>query len=104
MSSIVITRIFLLMIAIVWLTFWSAQAGAQRLDEWQRMRTQIDDLDKRQQEFAIDIQTRMVKVETNLETISKVVWGIAAAVGLHLVQALAGLLLTNRSPRGNPGP
>lgn len=93
----------LLVVGFVWLTLCSVSA-AQRLDEWNRLRTQVEDLNKKQQAFEMDIQTRLVRVETTLDANSRVVWGIGAAVGLHLLQALAGLVLAARRSPSNPGP
>lgn len=104
MSSLSIVRLSLLVIALAWQGICLVQAKVQSKEDWNRLRGQVEQLDSKQQAFVMQIETRLVRVETNLATISWAIQGIAAAVGLHLIQAIAGLVIgaSRRQRAGSP--
>ena len=102
MSSLTIFRIVLLGLAFSWLAYCSVSA-AQRLDEWNRLRTDVQGLNEKQQAFELKIEPRLVRLETNLEMISRLVWGVVVAVGGQLLQAgIAMFIAARRLPPRRP--
>ena len=94
-----IFRIGLLVLAIGFQAFWLVEAAPFNRDDYVRLRDQVQQIDQKQQALALAIETRLVRVETILDAISKAVWGIGIATVLQLIQAVTGLVFGARRNR-----
>ena len=57
----------------------------------------VETLDRQSQEFRLQIEKRLVAIETEFTTIKNLLWAVVVAVGAHLGTSLLNLLL--RKPR-----
>jgi len=94
-------RICLIVLAVLWLGTFSVRALSQQKDELNRLRDRFEQWDSKQQAIALNLESRLVKLETNLDNLSRLLWGLCGAVALQLVETGWGLLIHARDRRKN---
>jgi hypothetical protein len=92
-------RICLIVLAVFWLGAFSARALSQERNELNRLRDRFEQWDSKQQQIAIGLERRLVKLETNLDNLSRLLWGLCGAVALQLVETGWGLVMHARDRR-----
>ena len=75
----------------------SAQGRAEVQRQIEAVNADVKTLDEQQQEFRLQIEKRLVAIETEFTTIKNLLWAVVVAVGAHLGTSLLNLLL--RKPR-----
>jgi hypothetical protein len=93
-------RFCLILLAVLWLGACSVRAMSQEKDELNRLRDRFEQWDSKQQQIAIGLESRLVKLETNLDNLSRLLWGLCGAVALQLVETGWGLVMHTRDRRG----
>jgi hypothetical protein len=96
MNRIFRVQLLLILSATFWLALCSAQAVNQKSAEFDRLRNKVDQMDDRDRAFAISIESRLVKLETNLESLSKLIWGVIGAVSLQIIETAWGIVMNWR--------
>jgi hypothetical protein len=99
-------RIALIVIGILWLGVFSGLSvrGMQKTkheiqqdrDEINRLRDRFDDWGNKHTQLVVGIEGRLVRLETSLASLEKLLWGIGGAIGVQLVQSVMSLIATHR--------
>jgi hypothetical protein len=93
-------RICLIVLAAIWLGTFSARVLSQEKNELNRLRDKFEQWDSKQLELSVNLERRLVRVETNLDNLSRLLWGLCGAVALQLVETGWGLVMHSQRNKG----
>lgn len=94
-------RICLILLAVLWLGGFSIRAASQDKEELNRLRDRFEVWDSKQGQLAVALESRLVRLETNLDNLSRILYGISGAVAFQLIETAWGLIMAARDRRKN---
>lgn len=102
-QAMVRTQLTLVTAAMVWLAISSLQVRQPeaRGTEFDRLRDKVERIEQGSTTSAVNLEARLVRLETNLDNVSKLLYGIGGAVSLQIIETAVGLFLKakNRTQR-----